>query len=307
MNRTPPKVVQEALRNEVNYGCPVNGCGSTYLTWHHFNPPWAEKHHHNLNGLIALCAEHASQADGNRFTRNQLWKMKKEPYVSSGKISEYYGYLRKKVVCFVGNIAYNVVNVLEINGERVIGFRLDDEGYYRLNLLIKDETGKPILVMEDNYWTAISSELFDLHCSAQGKVLEIVSKDKKTNFSMRFDDYSIDSFKEKVLKLSQNDLPETNFPTGWSEERKKYYREQIEKTLNANNEQNLKELFSAMEFPLSVPTWTIKGILKWGKVHIRINETQIEDLINHNTFGMNFIINGRTGLKFDEKSTSIGG
>lgn len=60
LSRTPPIEVRRQLRKEVNFGCPVDGCGIPYLTWHHFDPPWNEKEHHDPNGMLALCANHAA-------------------------------------------------------------------------------------------------------------------------------------------------------------------------------------------------------------------------------------------------------
>lgn len=129
LDRTPPREVQEQLRKEVNFGCPVSGCGIPYLTGHHFDPPWSEAKHHNPEGMIALCATHVALADGGCWTKGQLKQMKKNPFVQLGQISEYYNYLRKDVVCMVGNVAYDVKDVLEIYDERVIGFERDREGY----------------------------------------------------------------------------------------------------------------------------------------------------------------------------------
>ena len=50
------------LRKESNFGCAK--CGEPYLTYHHFDPPWNEKHHANPEGMIALCAKHANAANG---------------------------------------------------------------------------------------------------------------------------------------------------------------------------------------------------------------------------------------------------
>lgn len=72
MNRTPPARIRERLRREVGFGCPVKGCGSPYLTWHHFDPPWSKHEHHEPNGMIALCREHHDQADAGAFTKDQL-------------------------------------------------------------------------------------------------------------------------------------------------------------------------------------------------------------------------------------------
>lgn len=60
MNRTPPEPVREILRKEVNFGCPIEGCGSPYLEYHHFDPPWHEREHHDPQGMIH-CVETTTQ------------------------------------------------------------------------------------------------------------------------------------------------------------------------------------------------------------------------------------------------------
>ena len=72
LSRTPPESVRHFLRSEVNFGCPIQGCGIPYLTWHHFDPPWNIEEHHNPEGMIALCHTHADLADGKRWTNDQL-------------------------------------------------------------------------------------------------------------------------------------------------------------------------------------------------------------------------------------------
>jgi hypothetical protein len=274
VSRTPPKEVREILRREVNFGCPVHDCGSPYLTWHHFDPPWREKEHHNPEGMIALCATHAGHADGGKWTKEQLVEMKRNPYVTPDKISEYYDYLRKDFVCIVGFVAYNVKNALEINGERVIGFERDSEGYNRLNLLIRDTDGNPVLVMENNFWTADISKLFDLRCSMRGKELEIVSKDNVTKLFMRFDDYPIDYFRDMLMAHSTSE--------------------------------NVNRFISNMGSPASVPTWTIKGRLSHGKVNLEIGDFAVEDLTNKNLFAMCFVTNSESAFRFTEGSIEIG-
>lgn len=299
LDRTPPQSVREILRKEVNFGCPVPKCGIPYLTWHHFDPPWKEKEHHNPEGMIALCATHAGLADGGRWTKGQLRQMKRNPYVSLDKISEFYNYLRKNVVCIIGNVAYNVKNVLEINGERVIGFERDSEGYDRLNLLIRDANGNPILIMENNFWIAISGDLFDLRCSAQGRELEVISKDKQTNLYMRFDDYPLDVFRKRLLlyhkNISQQELPD------WLKDE---YKKMIKKL--SSDTSHIDRFISNIGSPKFVPTWTIKGKLLWSNIYLEIRDSEVEDLIHHKIFGMNLISGGKTAFSFDNNSTSIG-
>jgi hypothetical protein len=242
--------------------------------------------------MIALCAEHAALADGGRWTKDQLKKMKENPYVRLDKLSEYYGYLRKNTVCWVGNVAYEVENVLEISGERAIGFRRDDEGYNRLNLLVRGKNGNPILVMENNFWIANSKALFDLVCSFRGKKLEIVSKDRKTNLFMRFDDYPLKLFISRL---------------------REYYLQGFAKTKKLaklgelhSNAASIDDFISLIGSPKIVPTWTIAGRLSWGGVDLDINQYGITDLKNHSFFGMSFVFRGKTAFGFREESVVFG-
>ena len=77
MNRTPLAKIRRLLRREVGFGCLVEGCGSPYLTYHHFDPPWARRHHHELKGMLALCLQHHKEADAGAFTDSQLRQLKK--------------------------------------------------------------------------------------------------------------------------------------------------------------------------------------------------------------------------------------
>lgn len=273
VSRTPPTNILEKLRKEVNFGCPVEGCGSPYLMYHHFDPPWHEKQHHNPEGMIALCPTHAYQADGCRWTINQLKEMKKNPYIKPGKINDVYNYLRRDIICDVGFIGYKVKNILEIDEERVIGFERDEDGYDRLNLLIRNEEDEPILIMENNFWIVYSGDVFDLRCSAQGRELEIVSLDGVTNFSMRFDDYSQEDFIKYLSKKVDNE--------------------------------NITYFLSRMGNPDLIPVWKIRGKLKWGSAYIGIGDFVVEDLNKHGVISASFVSHRRSALSF-KKDGSIG-
>jgi hypothetical protein len=60
-------MIRMALAEEVGFGCPVEGCGSPYLSWHHFDPPWSERQQHEPQGMIALCRTHHDMADVGTF------------------------------------------------------------------------------------------------------------------------------------------------------------------------------------------------------------------------------------------------
>ncbi len=226
--------------------------------------------------MIALCLKHAGLADAPRWTDDQLRQMKSNPYMRGKDLGTSYDYLRKNTVCKIGNIGYATRNILEIDGERVIGFNIDPDGYYRLNLLIRDSQGKEILRMDDNFWTAYTSDLYDISCSARGKELEITSKDEQTHFKMRFDDYPLDRF---VSMLKEK----------------------------AGFEDNTIEWFvKILQSPKFVPVWSITGTLEWGGRTIAIRENEIEEMKTHNTFGSNLVVNRPSVLGFKGHSIMFG-
>ena len=102
MNRRPPLDIRKQLREEVGFGCPVPGYGRPYLEWHHFDPPWREKNHHNPNGMTALCREHHIQADNGAFTKEQLLQFKRDGKANWQQVSGNFNWMRNRILAVVG-------------------------------------------------------------------------------------------------------------------------------------------------------------------------------------------------------------
>ena len=51
LRREAPIAVRRQLAEEVGFGCPIEGWGSPYLMWHHFDPPWRVREHHDPVGM----------------------------------------------------------------------------------------------------------------------------------------------------------------------------------------------------------------------------------------------------------------
>src|SRR5208282_2478320 len=77
IQRDPPEKVKHLLRKEVGFGCPARDCRKPFLSYHHFDPPWHVKHHHDPEGMIALCVEHHRMADLGVYSTADLKAMKK--------------------------------------------------------------------------------------------------------------------------------------------------------------------------------------------------------------------------------------
>ncbi|MDX7797897.1 SEC-C metal-binding domain-containing protein [Aeromonas caviae] len=172
MNRKPPIDVIRELRNEVGFGCPINECGSPYLEWHHFDPPWHVKEHHNPEGMIALCIHHHPRADGGAYTNEQLRAFKKNK-ISAERVKGQFDWLRNDLLAVVGGVFYyETFKVLNIDGHDVIWFNRDGEGYLRLNVKMLSILARERAIIEDNIWTNIGNPT-DINSPPQGKELRI--------------------------------------------------------------------------------------------------------------------------------------
>jgi hypothetical protein len=248
MNRTPPTEVRRFLRSEVNFGCPVGDCGVPYLTYHHFDPTWETNPHHNPTGMIALCHSHHDLADGGRWTVDQLRGMKQKPFVGLEEISGRYDYRRRDPVSWVGNLGYHSPTTLAVRGQTVIGFSENEFGFKRLNLFVPDQNGTPLLVMEDDDWIAVTANLYDLDCPAQGKELRIVSKDRETSVRLRFDDFPVEDFRTKLRSVG--------YPSA-----------------------TLDSLIDSMGRPPIIPVWSVRGRLRWGSMVLELGDSTVTQFV----------------------------
>lgn len=173
LTRRPPVGVRRALCSEVGFRCPVEGCGSPYLTFHHFDPPWRTKHHHKPEGMIALCSNHAAKADQNYYPDDFMRQLKREGAGRAEAVRGEFDYLRRDLLVIVGsNAYYKVDTVLQVGDKRAIYFNRDDNGYLLLNFQLPGVKGKPQAWMEDNVWI-VPPGAQNVDCPPRGRYLEV--------------------------------------------------------------------------------------------------------------------------------------
>lgn len=191
MSRTIPKAIREKLRREVNFGCPVEGCGNSYLSYHHFDPPWHEGKIHDPKGMIALCLDHHKQADYGTFTNDQLYHLKKTPYRKKGEHVK--GTILRKRENFIyligGNIYISPQKILLMKDVPLVWLSNDSTGNVLLNFDVRSRTNEVLFSMRDNDWI-ISTNLDNIETIPSAKSIYASDKNHGVKIDIRFDELS---------------------------------------------------------------------------------------------------------------------
>lgn len=181
-NRTPPAEVRRTLRREVGFGCPIRDCRNPYLEYHHFDPPWATRHHHDPQGMIALCATHHAKAAA--WTPEDLRSMKRtspNPQEVQGRFE----WMRREILAVVGgNLYHETPNMVVFRDEPMVWFERDDEGRLLLNFRMLTQSGLPRTRLHNNDWF-IRGDPTDVHSPPNGSRLLVTYADGD-RFGIRF-------------------------------------------------------------------------------------------------------------------------
>lgn len=205
--RKPPANVLDALRSEVRFHCPVATaegiCGSPYLSWHHFDPPWHKEHHHRVEGMIALCREHADKADNGSYTDDQLRRFKQMGPESAAAIRGEFGWMRNKIVAHLGGNFYVDTTILvAMTGLPLIWFERNEYGELMLNYGLRDGA-----VITNNSWVVPQHELEQVICKPGGRSLEVRHK-SGARFAVTFTEHpNLASFATRFSRLRQAAIP----------------------------------------------------------------------------------------------------
>jgi hypothetical protein len=185
-SRTPPAGVRRVLRTEVGFVCPVDGCNSPYLSYHHFDPPWKVKHHHNPVGMIALCLQHHGEADVGTYTPAQLRGMK-----SAGRSrtpAGRFGWRRQRMFFQGGGIlAYDCPVILQARDRPVVWLTRSPAGHELLNVDLFSPRGELVFCMRDNDWLVIPP-VDDIEAPPSARALKIRSKKHDLSLDLEFGD-----------------------------------------------------------------------------------------------------------------------
>lgn len=178
VSRTPRAAVIRELRQEVGFRCPVDvdrePCGSPYLTWHRFDPPWREEAHHRPEGMIALCQEHHRKADAGAFTRDQLKLLKQQGTRRAEKVQGRFDWMRREYLSIIGGNAYLRTPIaLEISGKPAVWFTKNARDEMLLNFDFAVPGHPPRVAIRENFWMVSPDNVRDLTCPPSGKEIRV--------------------------------------------------------------------------------------------------------------------------------------
>ncbi len=170
MRREPPAAVRRQLAEEVGFGCPVEGCGSPYLTWHHFDPPWAEPAASRA-GWDGRSVPRPSSGGGCwGFHEGGAPALQGRGRDRSQVLGATFNWMRESLLAVVGgNLYYETPIALRMGDSPIVWFNRDPSGRLLVNLQMVTTSGEPRLVMLDNFWMAEGRES-DIQCPPSGRL-----------------------------------------------------------------------------------------------------------------------------------------
>jgi len=128
---------------------------------------------------------------------------------------------------------------------------------------------------------------------------------------MRFDNYSLEKFRQHLLNLQipdKNEIKEMEKRLEWM--RNSHGEGQFNKAIDNFKNANpafVDEFLQNMGSPEIVPVFSATGTLTWGDSLLRFTDNKIEDLKTKNIFRCVYITGGRTAFSFQQSgTTSIG-
>ena len=169
-----PDRVKKLLRAEVGFGCPVEDCGSPYLTYHHFDPPRRVREHNQPAGMVALCRKHHDDAEGGAFTTEQLRAMKIQGVSRNERIKGRFLWRRQQLLIHCGAaLTFEAPIALAFNGIPVVSLTRDEAGNLSLSVNMLTSSVLARLRLFENDWVSTGNPT-DLEVPPFGRKLRAI-------------------------------------------------------------------------------------------------------------------------------------
>lgn len=199
MSRKPPLPVQRILRQEVSFGCPVDGCRQPFLSWHHFAPPWSERQHHEPEGMIALCRPHHDFADGGGFSNSELRALKSGDYSEESVMANFPWAKKALLIRLGGNYSGGTSSVLSIGGEPIVQLISTSRGLLQLSFVLNSPEGAVAASMVENMFQSDPASLHDLSCTVGAKSVTVWFGQRDIGLKLSFNRMTMDGLSDLLV------------------------------------------------------------------------------------------------------------
>jgi len=238
-----PDDVRKELRAEVGYGCPI--CRSPFLTWHHFDPPYSIRPHHEPEGMIALCREHHDEADNDNWPPDELRKLKKTRRLAEDVKGSFPSWEHENMLVRLGgNYTGGSEVLVAIGGQNLVRLRRNAAGLLALSFDLWDMNGTPLLKVADNALELHPRGVHDFVVTAKKREVKLWLRERDIGLDLVFERITV----EELEKLLGADF----------ERSKKKTDERLKKEMEKMDKWQREHLQEALSRPASVPWWIDK-------------------------------------------------
>jgi hypothetical protein len=141
--------------------------------WHHFDPPWRERQHHDPAGMVALCRDHHPEADVGAFSRSQLRAFKTAARDGTTRLGAQFNWMRQSIVAVVGgNFFVGCSIAVQVQDHPVVWFNRDQAGNVLVNVQQLSTAAEPRMLMVDNFWMTEGKGAEDIECPPSGRLVK---------------------------------------------------------------------------------------------------------------------------------------
>ena len=200
ISRDPPEGVKRALRQEVRFACPVPDCANPILTWHHFDPPWNEKHHHNPEGMIALCIRCHRLADGGNWERSDLHRFKRNPPHRESVRNTFLWSESAVLYRLGGSYAADCRYIISVSGVPLLWHTASPDGRLLFSLVLLDEKDNRLLFLDENSLSVEYAQLHDLTINTYENHLKVWTAKQRIGLDLHLRHLSVTELAAQLEK-----------------------------------------------------------------------------------------------------------
>jgi len=238
-----PECVKKVLRTEVGYGCPI--CRNPFLTWHHFDPPYNVRPHHEPEGMIALCREHHDEADNDNWPQEKLRELKKTPRSSEDVKGSFPSWEHENILVRLGgNYTGGSEVLVAIEGQNLVRLRRNAGGLLALSFDLWDVDGTALLKIADNALELYPKNIHDFVVTAKKREIKLWLGER---------DIGLDLIFERITFQKLDELLRADF-----ERSKKRSDERLKKGMEKMEHWQRQYLQEGMSTPTKMPSWIDK-------------------------------------------------